>query len=64
MHGDGSLTVEERARITQIQDSLIDRYVEQKEAIREGNGCRAMELEFEIKELLREKAKIKEWAAV
>jgi hypothetical protein len=43
---------EERARITKIQDLLIDRYVEQKEALDEGNRCRAMELEFEIKELL------------
>jgi len=61
---DGYLTVEERARITQIQDSLIYRYVEQKEAIQEGNRCRAVALEFEIKELLREKAKIKQLAAV
>jgi hypothetical protein len=49
------LIPEERARITKIQDLLIDRYVEQKEALDEGNRCRAMELEFEIKELLREK---------
>jgi hypothetical protein len=55
--------VEERARITEIQDSLIDRYVEQKAVIKEGNRCRAMELELEIEELLREKEKIKHWAA-
>jgi hypothetical protein len=54
---------EERARITEIQDLLIDRYVEQKEALGEGQRCRAIELEFEIKELLREKEKIKRWAA-
>ncbi len=54
---------EERARITDIQDLLIDRYVEQKEAIQEGNRCRAIELEFEIRELRREKDKIKEWGA-
>jgi hypothetical protein len=64
MERDGYLTVEERARISKIQDSLIDRYVEQKEAIQEGNRCRAVELESEIKELLREKAKIKQLAAV
>ena len=64
MGRDGYLTVEERARITEIQDSLIERYVEQKEAIREGNKCRAIELEFEIKELMREKNKIKHWAAL
>ena len=48
MKQDGCLTVEERARITEIQDSLIERYVEQKEASQEGNRCRAIELEFEI----------------
>jgi len=63
MERDAHLAVEERARITEIQDSLIERYVEQKEAIHEGNRCRAIALEFEIKELLREKKKIKHWAA-
>ena len=57
------LIPEERARITKIQDLLIERYVEQKEALDEGNRCRAMELEFEIKELLHERKKIKRWAA-
>jgi len=64
MKPDPYLTVEERARITEIQDSLIERYVEQKEAIDEGNRRRAIALEFEIKELLCEKKKIKCWAAV
>ena len=64
MKQDGCLTVEERARITEIQDSLIERYVEQKEAIREENRFRAIGLEFEIKELLREKDKIKHWAVL
>jgi hypothetical protein len=54
----------ERDWITDIQDLLVERYVEQKEAIREGNRCRAIELEFEIKELRREQEKIKHWAAV
>ena len=57
------LMPEERARVTEIQDLLIDRYVEQKEALEEGKRCRAIELEFEIKELLHEKEKIKRWAA-
>jgi hypothetical protein len=57
------LMPEERATMGEIQDSLIERYVEQSEAIREGNRCRAIELEFEIKQLLREKEKIKRWAA-
>ena len=58
------LMLEERARITEIQDLLIDRYLEQKEALDEGNRCRAIKLEFEIKELLYEKKRIKQWAAV
>ena len=57
-------THEKRNRITDIQDLLIDRYLEQKEAILEGNRCRAIELEFEIKELRREKDKIEYWAIV
>ena len=56
-------TQQEWDRITDIQDLLIERYVEQKEAIREGDRCRAIALEFEIKELRREKEKIKHWAA-
>ena len=64
MKQDRCLTVEERARMTDIQDSLIERYVEQKEASQEGNRCRAIALEFEIKELLREKDKIKHWSVV
>ncbi len=58
------LTPEERARITEIQDFLIDRYVEQKEALEKGKKTRATELEIEIKELRREKEKIEEWATV
>ena len=64
MEQHNDLTLEERDRITDIEDLLIDRYVEQKEAIRAGNRCHAIELEFEIKELRREKEKIKHWAAV
>jgi len=57
-------TQERQDRITDIQDSLIERYVEQREAIQEGNRCRAIELEFEIKELRREKDKIRQLTAV
>jgi len=57
------LTPEERARITQIQDFLIERYVEQKEAVDEGREIRAKELEIEINDLLREKENVEEWAA-
>jgi len=56
------LTPEERARITEIQDLLIDRYVEQNEAREEDDNARVKEIGREIKELQREKEKIKEWA--
>ena len=57
------LMPEGRARITEIHDLLIDRYVEQKEALEEGKRYRAMELEFEIKEPNHKTEKIKRWAA-
>ena len=56
------LTPEERARITEIQDFLIERYVEQKEVYERGDDARAKEIALEIKELQREKEEIKEWA--
>jgi len=58
------LTPEERERITEIQDLLIDRYVEQKEMIEEGNKTRSIEIDIEIKKLKRELEKVKEWANV
>ena len=57
------LTPEERARITEIQDFLIDRYVEQKEALEKGDAARAKVIALEIRVLQREKEEIKEWAA-
>jgi hypothetical protein len=58
------LTPEERAKITAIQDELIDRYVEQNEALKRGDKAQAITLEFEIKMLKRELEEIKEWASV
>jgi hypothetical protein len=58
------LTPEERARIAEIQDLLIDRYVVQKEALDKGLKAHAIEISLEIKELHREMEKIKEWAKV
>jgi molybdenum-dependent DNA-binding transcriptional regulator ModE len=55
---------EERARITDIQDMLIERFVERKEAVEEGQQGRAKELEAEISELQREKENVTRWAAV
>jgi len=58
------LAPEERARITEIQDLLIERFVEHKEAIEEGRRVRAKELEAEINELQREVGNVTRWAAV
>jgi hypothetical protein len=57
------LMPEERARITEIQDFLLERYVEQKEALERGDDARVKEIALEIKGLEREKEEIKEWAA-
>jgi hypothetical protein len=43
---------------------LIERYVEQKEALEEGEKAHAMEIGFEIKELRREMEAIKGLANV
>lgn len=56
------LTTEERARITEIQDSLIERYVKQKEALDKGQKTCVIEIQREINELRHEIAEIKEWA--
>ena len=63
MEQNGHLIPEDRARIAEIQDLLIERYVEQKEALVDGNRCRAIEIQFEINEPLARKEKIKQWAA-
>ena len=57
------LTPEERARITEIQDFLIERYVEQKEALERGDDSRAKKIALEIIGLQREKEEIKEWGS-
>jgi hypothetical protein len=62
MRQSNCLTPEERARVTEIQDLLIDRYVEQKEALIRGHKTRVIEIQSEIKELHHEVEKIKEWA--
>jgi hypothetical protein len=62
-----ALPPEERARITEIteiQDLLIDRFVEHREATEKGQAWRAKELEAEIEELKNEKGNVAQWAAV
>ena len=60
----GMLTPEERARITELQDLLIERFVEHREAMAEGQKERVKTVEAEIDSLLREKEEIEKWAAV
>ena len=60
----GLLTPEERARIMQLQDLLIDRFVEHREATAAGQEERVKIVEAEIDGLLAEKAEIEKWAAV
>jgi hypothetical protein len=58
----GLLTPEERARIAELQDLLIERFVEQREASAEGEEERVKRLEAEIDDLLREKEEVEKWA--
>jgi hypothetical protein len=60
----GILTPEERARIMELQDLLIERFVEQREAVAKGQEERVKTVEAEIDSLLREKEEIEKWAAV
>ena len=60
----GILTPEERARITKLQDLLIERFVEHREAVGEAQQERVKTAEAEIDSLLREKEEIEKWAAV
>jgi hypothetical protein len=60
----GLLTPEERARIGEIQDLLIDRFVEHREATAEGEDERVKRLEAQIDDLLREKEEVEKWATL
>ena len=60
----GLLTTEERARIMQLQDLLIDRFVEHRGATAAGQEERVKIVEAEIDGLLAEKGEIEKWAAV
>jgi hypothetical protein len=52
------LSSDRLTKIIAIGDMLIERYVEQKEALAAGDRGHAIALEFEIKELVREKKKV------
>jgi len=60
----GILTPEEQARMIELQDLLIERFVEQRKAVAEGQEARVKIVEAEIDSLLREKKEIEKWAAV
>jgi hypothetical protein len=64
MDGAYQLTTEERARIEEIQDLLIERYIALRDAHRKDHNIRARKIEIEINELRREIEEIKEWAKV
>jgi hypothetical protein len=48
----------------ELQDLLIDRFVEHTEAVADGEDERVKTLEAEIDSLLREKKEIEKWAVV
>ena len=60
----GILTPEERARVMQLQDLLIECFVERREAVAEGQEERVRTVEAQIDSLLREKEEIEKWAVV
>jgi hypothetical protein len=64
MTQDRNLALEDRARLSEIQDLLLERIIERKEAIERGQDGRAKVLENEIKELKREKENIRKWITV
>ena len=62
MKQDKDASLKKRTRVTTIADLLIDRYLEQNEALAAGDRAHAIALQFEIKELLREKETIRKLA--
>ena len=63
-HHNGFLTPEERARITELQDLLIECYIERKKAVADGEEERVKSVEAKIDSLLREKEEIEKWAVL
>jgi hypothetical protein len=63
-HHRGFLTLEERTRIAELQDLLIECFVERKKAVADGQEERVRTVEAEIDSLLREKKEIEEWAVL
>ena len=57
-------TTEERAKIEEIQDLLIERYVALREAHDKGQHARARWIETDINHLHREIREIRDWAKI
>jgi len=58
-----ALTPEEQAAVMQIQDRVIELFVDRGDAVPTGNQARAEILQQEIDGLLRERDGIRMWAA-
>ena len=63
-HHRGFLTPEERARVIELQDMLIELFVEHTEAVAGRQEERVKAMEAEIDSLLREKEEIEKWAVL
>jgi hypothetical protein len=63
-HRRGSPTLEERGRIAELQDLPIERFVERKKTVADGQEKRVKTVKAEIDSLLREKEEIEKWAVV
>lgn len=59
---DPTLTPEEQAQVLDIQDRLIELFVDCGEALAAGNQPRAEALQGEIDDLMRQRDDIKMWA--
>jgi hypothetical protein len=59
---DPALTPEEQAQVMDIQDRLIDLFVDRGAAVSGGDRALADELQGEIDDLLRQRDAIKMWA--
>jgi len=60
----GLLTPEERARIAELQELLIECFVEHRGATAEGREERVKSLEAEIDDLLNKKDEVEKWATL
>lgn len=57
-----TLTPEEQAQVLDIQERLIDLFVDRDDALATGNGARAAALRGEIHDLIRQRDDIRMWA--